>query len=485
MNGSRLTALLWTLGAFALVTLTSGNLAFAEAILRTSACSTLSQVAYNGGDYTIRSYALRHNLEWRNLNQEWDLQLHEQVSDTFPPFATAVRNLAREAKGQDGRVLSGSESAQVLGLYGTEPGPVVFPTRDYAYDWTSPDAGIRTDKVDGKVVGRYRVTKREISDEVELIRQVLVEPPKNGAILTRSEETSCFRFKQPRWMWSQLVPAPLDAAAAAFDPLIYAADNASNQLKECQAAKGSCEPLEKLYSSAVEARDKTWTDASTIAQLRNIGRKADARGFAFTKFPEDVQVDEQGWLVLDQGSGYLNHLGEKTDGQGLSAPGEAIQKILDQQQLLVAAASGKTRAEPNSVEPEAPEAIASEGRTAAPAAARPEVGRSQNMAESEVAAAPKEHSAARSEAKTAKRRAHAEAARVHARERRQPNPRATSIARAESRVRPLRGLERAPEEHFGDWMLPVRRGPPPIELPPRYEVRIRRDISPFFFLFAD
>ena len=110
------------------VTLTSSSVVFGEAILRTSACSTLSQVAFNGRDYTIRSYAVRHNLEWRNPNEEFDLQLHEQLSDTFPPFATVVRNLAREAKGQDGRVLSGSESAQVLGLYGTEPGPVVFPT---------------------------------------------------------------------------------------------------------------------------------------------------------------------------------------------------------------------------------------------------------------------------------------------------------------------------------------------------------------------
>jgi hypothetical protein len=46
-----------------------------------------------------------------------------------------------------------------------------------------------------------------------------------------------------------------------------------------------------------------WKDASTIQEVRDIGRKAGARGFAFTRFPEDLQVDEQGWLVLDQGFG--------------------------------------------------------------------------------------------------------------------------------------------------------------------------------------
>jgi hypothetical protein len=110
--------------SLALASLTFSDVAFAEAILRTAACSTLSQVTYAGRDYSIRNYAVRHNLEWKNPNEEFDLQLHEQLSATFPPFATVVRDLVREAKGEDGRELSGSESAQVLGLYGTNPGPV-------------------------------------------------------------------------------------------------------------------------------------------------------------------------------------------------------------------------------------------------------------------------------------------------------------------------------------------------------------------------
>jgi hypothetical protein len=459
---SRRTALLWTFGTLALASLASSNLAFGEATLRTAACSTLSQVTYNGRDYTIRNYALRHNLEWKNPNEELDLQLHEQLSDTFPPFATVVRNLVREAKEQDGRVLSGSESAQVLGLYGTDPGPVVFPSRDFTYEWMSPGVGIRTDEVSGKVVGRYRVSKRAISDDVELIQQVLVEAPNNGGILTQSEETSCFRFKQPRWMWSQLVPAPIEMAAAAFDPLIYAVDNSWNQLKDCRAAKGSCEPLHKLYLRAVEARDKGWKDASTIQQLPDSGRKAGARGFAFATFPEDVQVDEQGWLVLEQGSGYLNHLGEKTDGQNLRAPGEAVQKILEQQQLLAADAAAKAQGEPSSAEPEVSQAVASEGRTSVPPPARPKAARDRVGAEASAGATPKVRSAARSEVKTAKHVVHAPlaVARAQPGERTQPSLRATSIP------------------------LPLRRGSP-LGPPPRYEARIRRDVSPFFFLFED
>ena len=76
-------------------------------------------------------------MEWKNPNEEFDLQLHEQLSATFPPFATVVRDLVREAKGEDGRELSGSESAQVLGLYGTNPGPVVLPSSRLRYEWNS------------------------------------------------------------------------------------------------------------------------------------------------------------------------------------------------------------------------------------------------------------------------------------------------------------------------------------------------------------
>src|SRR5206468_11990272 len=128
--------------------------------------------------------------------------------------------------------------------------------------------------------------------------------------------------------------------------------DAWNQLKECRAAKGSCESLDETYIRAVAARDKLWKDDSMIQQLRDIGRRPGARGFAFTRFPEDVQVDEQGWLVLDQGSGYLNHLGEKTDGDKLRAPGEAMQKILEQQHLLAADAA-EAQAEPSVAKPEA------------------------------------------------------------------------------------------------------------------------------------
>src|SRR3954470_2187004 len=96
--------------------------AFAETMLRTTACSTLSQVTYGGHDYAIRSYALRHNLEWKNANEEFDLQLHEQLSDTFPPFATVVHNLVRAVKGEDGRELSGSETRKCSGS--------TAPTRD-------------------------------------------------------------------------------------------------------------------------------------------------------------------------------------------------------------------------------------------------------------------------------------------------------------------------------------------------------------------
>jgi hypothetical protein len=432
VNVSKPTALLSTLGSLGLACLLFSSPAFGEAILRTTACSTLSQVNYNGRDYAIRSYAVRHNLEWKNPNEEFDLQLHEQLSDTFPPFATIVRDLVRAAKGEDGRELSGSESAQVLGLYGTKPGPVVFPTRDYSYAWTSSDEGVRTDEVDGKVVGRHRVIKRKLSDDVELIQQILVEAPKGGGATTRSEETSCFRFKQPRWRWSELVPAPLETAAAAFDPLIYAADNAWNQLKECRAAKGSCESL--------------------------------------ARFPEDVQVDEQGWLVLDQGSGYLNHVGDKTNGENLITPAEAMQKTLEQQQLLAQGAAAETRAEPNATKPEAAQPAMSEARSSASHTVEAQEAR-EPVAEAAAPTTPKIHSGGRSEAKTA-RRAHRE--------------RSARVQRAERRTPPSTRVVRvvhAPEEDFDAPMMAPR---PWLPLgPPRYEVRVRRDVSPFYFLFDD
>jgi hypothetical protein len=470
VNVSKPKALLSTIGSLGLACLLFSSPAFGEAILRTTACSTLSQVNYNGRDYAIRSYAVRHNLEWKNPNEEFDLQLHEQLSDTFPPFATIVRDLVRAAKGEDGRELSGSESAQVLGLYGTKPGPVVFPTRDYSYAWTSSDEGVRTDEVDGKVVGRHRVIKRKLSDDVELIQQILVEAPKGGGATTRSEETSCFRFKQPRWRWSELVPAPLETAAAAFDPLIYAADNAWNQLKECRAAKGSCESLDKIYLRAVEARDKAWKVASTIQPLRDIGRKPGARGFAFARFPEDVQVDEQGWLVLDQGSGYLNHVGDKTNGENLITPAEAMQKTLEQQQLLAQGAAAETRAEPNATKPEAAQPAMSEARSSASHTVEAQEAR-EPVAEAAAPTTPKIHSGGRSEAKTA-RRAHRE--------------RSARVQRAERRTPPSTRAVRvvhAPEEDFDAPMMAPR---PWLPLgPPRYEVRVRRDVSPFYFLFDD
>jgi len=465
---SKPTAIVSSVASLALACLISSP-AFAETMLRTTACSTLSQVTYGGRDYAIRSYALRHNLEWKNANEEFDLQLHEQLSDTFPPFATVVRNLVRAAKGEDGRELSGSENAEVLGVYGTNPGPVVVPTRDYKYEWSSNDAGIRTDQAGGKAAGRYRVVKHKISDDVELIQQSLLEAPKASGVVAKSEETSCFRFKQPRWMWSELVPAPLETVAAAFDPLIYAVDNAWNQLKECRAAKGSCESLDKTYLKAVEARDKVWKDDSTIQQLRDIGRKPGARGFAFTRFPEDVQVDEQGWLVLDQGSGYLNHLGEKTDGENLSAPLEAMQKILEQQQLIAQGAAEEARAEPNATKPEASQPATSEARSSAPHSIEAQEPR-QPVAEAAVPANPKMHSA-RSKAKTGK----------HANRER---PAAARVQRVERRTRPVTRIARAPEDGFDEPMMPVRPWSPP-EPPRRYVVRVRRDVSPFYFLFGD
>jgi hypothetical protein len=462
--------MLSTVGSLALACLVFTSPAFAEATLRTAACSTLSHVTYGGHDYAIRSYALRHNLEWRNANEEFDLQLHEQLSDTFPPFATVVRDLVRAAKRDDGRELSGSENAEVVGVYGTNPGPVVVATRDYKYEWSSSDAGIRTDEAGGKAAGRYRVVKRKISDDVELIQQALLDAPKNGEVVTKSQETSCFRFKQPRWMWSELVPAPLETMAAVFDPLVYAVENAWNQLKECRAAKASCDSLDKIYLKAVEARDKVWKDDATIQQLRDIGRKPGARGFAFTRFPEDVLVDEQGWLVLDQGAAYLNHLGEKTDGENLSAPAEAMQKILEQQQLLARGAAAEARAEPNATKPEAAQPAVSEARSSAPHSVEPQAA-PEPVTEAVLPARPKIQSADRPEAKTARhaRRERTAAARVH---------------RAERRSRPVTRVVRVPEEDFDPPMMPVRPWLP-LEPPQRYVVRVRRDVSPFYFLFND
>jgi hypothetical protein len=485
VNVSKPAAILSTCGSLAMACLVFTSPASAEAVLRTAACSTLSQVTYNGRAYTIRNYALRHNLEWKNPNEEFDLQLHEQLSDTFPPLATVVRDLVRAAKDEDGRELSGSESAEVIGVYGANPGPVAFPARDYTYEWTSSDSGVRTDEVHGKVVGRYRVLKRKISDEVELIRQVLVEAPRAGGIATQSQETSCFRFKQPRWMWSELVPAPLETAAAAFDPLVYAVDNAWNQLKECRAAKGSCESLDKTYLSAVEARDKAWKDDSTLQQLRDIGRKPSVGGFAFTRFPEDVQVDEQGWLVLDQGSSYLDHLGEKTDGDKLRAPGEAMQKILEQQHLLAADAA-EARAESSVAKPQAAAPAVSEARSSVPRAVEVQPAPSPVAEAATPATTPKASSAAQPIAKTTRHVPHGRAVAAIAKpgKRAQPIARASSIARTEPRIRPWR-VVRAPEEDFDEPMLPPRRWLPLDPPQPRYEVRVRRDVSPFYFLFGD
>jgi hypothetical protein len=472
------------LSMFGSLALLFSNLAFGEAILRTTACSTVSEVTYNGRDYAIRSYAVRHNLEWKNPDEEFDLQLHEQLSDTFPPFATVVHNLVRETKGEDGRELSGSENAQVLGLYGTNPGPVVAPARHYAYEWNSNDEGIRTDEVDGKVVGRYRVVKRKISDEVELIRQSLIEAPESGGVATQSQETSCFRFKQPRWMWSQLVPAPLETAAAAFEPLMYAADNASNQLKECRAAKGSCESLDKIYLRAVERRDKVWKDDST-QRLRDIGRKPDARGFAFTRFPEDVQVDEQGWLVLDQGAGYLNHMGEKTSDESLRAPGDAMQDILEQQQGLAENAARQARTEPSPAKPEsARPSVASEEPTRVPRPDQPKVTPIPVPPETAMRATPKRHPA-RSEAKIAKHEltGRSAVAPVQSAERTRALSQVSPIARPEPRIQPLSRVARASEEDSGRRMMPLPW--PPLKPTQRHEVRMGRSVSPFYFLFEN
>jgi hypothetical protein len=308
---------------------------------------------------------------------------------------------------------------------------------------------------------------------VELIQQILVKAPEGRGVVPKSQETSCFRFKQPRWMWSELVPAPLEAAAAAFDPLVYAVDNAWNQLKDCRAAKGSCESLDKTYLRAVEARDKAWKDDSQIQQLRDIGRKPGARGFAFTRFPEDVQVDEQGWLVLDEGSGYLNRSGEKTDGENLTPPAEVMQKVLQQQQLLAGGAAAEARAEPSATKPEASRPAISEARSSASRPGEARVARDP-VAEAAAAVVPRIHPAGRPEAKPAR----------HARGER---PAVARVQRAERRTRPspsVLRVARMPEEDFDEPMMPLRRWLP-LQPPRRYEVRVRRDVSPFYFLFDD
>jgi hypothetical protein len=73
-------------------------------------------------------------------------------------------------------------------------------------------------------------------------------------------------------------------------------------------------------------------------------------------------------------------------------------------------------------------------------------------------------------------------ARVRAIERTQPIPRASSIARMEPRIGPFARVVRAPD--FDEPMLPLRRWAP-VEPPQRYVVRVRRDVSPFYFLFGD
>jgi hypothetical protein len=111
-----------------LANLVFSNLAFAQATLRTTACSTLSQVSYNGRDYAIRSYAVRHNLEWKNATKN-------SIFSCTSSFPTRSRHSqpscviwCATAKGEDGRELSGSETAEVLGVYGTNPGPGRGPT---------------------------------------------------------------------------------------------------------------------------------------------------------------------------------------------------------------------------------------------------------------------------------------------------------------------------------------------------------------------
>ncbi|MEA2858793.1 MAG: hypothetical protein QOC72_832, partial [Methylobacteriaceae bacterium] len=222
-------------------------------------------------------------------------------------------------------------------------------------------------------------------------------------------------------------------------------------------------------------------------QLRDVGRKPGARGLAFTRFPEDVQVDEQGWLVLDQGSGYLNHLGEKTNGENLSAPDAAIQKILEQQQLLAAGAAAEARTEPSPATPEAAQPpVAPDATGAVPPPAQPKSTRGRVVAEAAARAAPKMHSAARSEAKTTKHTVlgRSVVARVRPIERTQPIPRASSMARMEPRIGTFARVARAPEEDFDERMLPLRRWPP-LEPPQHYVVRVRRDVSPFYFLFDE
>src|SRR3954451_3697034 len=65
------------------------------------------------------------------------------------------------------------------GFTAPSPGRLCSPLEITAMRGLS-DEGVRTDEVDGKVVGRHRVIKRKLSDDVEPIQQILVEAPKGG-----------------------------------------------------------------------------------------------------------------------------------------------------------------------------------------------------------------------------------------------------------------------------------------------------------------
>jgi hypothetical protein len=280
----------------------------------------------------------------------------------------------------------------------------------------------------------------------------LLEAPKAGGVVTQSEETSCFRFKQPRWMWSQLVPAPLETVAAGLDPLIYAADNAWNQLKECRAAKGSCESLDKTYLKAVEARDKVWKDDSTIHSFgtsEGSPARADLRSRDFPRiFKSTSRVGS--FSIRAPATSIMT--GEKTTGEHLIAPGEALQKILEQQQLLAEGAAKQARDETGPAKPEAAHrSVASEKPTSekpaqVPRPVQPEATHTPGTREAAARPSHKRHAPARLEARSSDDRRHGRrtVARREPADRTQPIPQVSPLARLEPRFRVFSNRAAAP-----------------------------------------
>jgi hypothetical protein len=135
--------------------------------------------------------------------------------------------------------------------------------------------------------------------------------------------------------------------------------------------------------------------------------------------------------------------------------------------LLEQNAATQARAEPSRVKPQAAQPVASEAPVLESRAVSTDVTPSQVMPGDAERASPKRPPAVRSEARIAK----------HGFRNRR------AVARVQPRTRPWPKLARAPDDGFG-WLTPLRPRPP-LEPPYGYEVRMRRDVSPFYFLFED